>query len=212
MAKVDLNILQGNSISTLLESAASGMFPLVQILHDQGYYITGSDNNEGDNLAIERSMGIPVMMGQRAENIQGADLIVYTAAILPDNEELVAARASGVPVLERSQLLGLVTSWYDSCICVSGTHGKTTTTSMLTQILLEGGMDPSAVIGGKLPLLGGSGRVGKASLWSVKPVNLWTRSWSCIPIFPLSSMWMRIIWIIFTIWTILFVPSTGLPS
>ena len=143
----------------------SGMFPLVQILHGMGYYITGSDNNPGDTIDFEREkLGIPVTIGQRAENIEGADLIVHTAAIMDDNPELMAARASGVPTIERADLLGLVTSWFDSCICVCGTHGKTTTTALLTQMLMECGMDPSAVVGGKLPAIGGSGRLGSSDI------------------------------------------------
>lgn len=140
------------------------MYPLAQILHAKGYYITGSDNNETDTLQAVRNMGIPVYMGQRAENIEGADLIVHTAAIMADNPELVAAKASGVPVLERSELLGIVTSWYDNAICVSGTHGKTTTTSMVTQILYDAGVDLSAYIGGKLPCIHGSGRCGTSDI------------------------------------------------
>ena len=112
----------------------SGMFPIAQILHDKGYYLTGSDNNETDTLALVRSLGIPVMMGQRAENIEGADLIVYTAAIMSDNEELIAAKASGVPCIERSVMLGILTQCYDNALCVCGTHGKTTTSAMLTEI------------------------------------------------------------------------------
>lgn len=140
----------------------SGMFPLAQILHAKGYYLTGSDNNETDTLQMVREMGIPVTLGQRAENIQGADLIVHTAAIMADNPELIAARASGVPTIERSVLLGEITAHYSSAVCISGTHGKTTTTSMTTQILLDAGIDPTCVIGGKLPAIHGSGRVGKS--------------------------------------------------
>ena len=103
----------------------SGMFPIAQILHAKGYYLTGSDNNETDTLALVRKMGIPVMMGQRAENINGADLIVYTAAIMSDNEELIAARASGVPVVERSVMLGVLSRCFKEALCVCGTHGKT---------------------------------------------------------------------------------------
>lgn len=140
----------------------SGMYPLAQILHAQGYYLTGSDNNPTDTLEKVKQMGIPVMMGQRAENIEGADLIVHTAAIMADNPELIAAKASGVPVLERSDLLGILSTHFSNAICVSGTHGKTTTTSMLTQIMLDAEADPTAVIGGKLPSIGGSGRIGKS--------------------------------------------------
>lgn len=139
----------------------SGMFPIAQILHGEGYYITGSDNNETDTLKLVRAMGVPVYMGQRAENIEGADLIIHTAAIMDDNPELIAARQSGVLVVERSEILGELTSMYSNTICVSGTHGKTTTTSMLAQIMLDAGKDPTCVIGGKLPSIGGNGRRGE---------------------------------------------------
>ena len=126
----------------------SGMFPIVQILHSQGYNITGSDNNETETLQMVRDMGIKVTLGQRAENIEGADLIVYTAAVLDDNPELVAARNSGAEVVERADMLGLITRLFENAICVTGTHGKTTATSMLTQIFLEAGEDISCFIGG----------------------------------------------------------------
>ena len=155
-------ILDGKKHIHFIGIGGSGMYPLAQILHSKGYYLTGSDNNETETLNAVRKMGIPVTLGQSAENIIGADLIVHTAAIMADNPELIAAKASGVPVLERSELLGLVTSWFDNAVCVSGTHGKTTTSSMITQILLEAGVDTSAVIGGKLPFIGGSGRVGNS--------------------------------------------------
>lgn len=138
------------------------MYPLAQILHSQGYFLTGSDNNETETLEAVRKMGIPVFIGQKAENIQGADLIVHTAAIMEDNPELMAARQSEIPVLERADLLGIVTSWYDNAVCVTGTHGKTTATSMITQILYTAGVDLSAYIGGKLPCIGGSGIAGKS--------------------------------------------------
>lgn len=139
----------------------SGMCPLAEILHDWGYELSGSDNNESDNLARMRELGIPVMMGQKAENIKGAQMIVYTAALLPDNPELVAAKESSVPTFERSELFGAVSRMYSNCIAVCGTHGKTTVTSMITQIMVQCGKDPSAVIGGTLPLIGTHGRVGK---------------------------------------------------
>lgn len=138
----------------------SGMSPLADILHKEGYQLSGSDNNETDTLARIRSMGIPVAMGQRAENIEGAEMIVYTAALLKDNPELVAALESGIPTFERSKLLGAITRIYPNSICISGTHGKTTSCSMLTQVLIEADFDPTAVIGGKLPLTGSNGLVG----------------------------------------------------
>ena len=144
----------------------SGMYPLAQILHAKGYHLTGSDNNETEKLQAVRNMGIEVKpLGQRAENIEGADLIVHTAAIMADNPELIAAKASGVPVLERSDLLGIVSSWYEDAVCISGTHGKTTTTSMLTQIVYTAGIDLSAYIGGKLPIIHGSGCAGTSDVF-----------------------------------------------
>ncbi len=158
------DILKGKKHIHFIGIGGSGMYPLAQILHSQGYYLTGSDNNETETLEAVRKMGIPVFLGQRAENIEGADLIVHTAAIMADNPELIAAKASGVPVLERSELLGIVTSWYSNAICISGTHGKTTTTSMTAQILWTADVDLSAFIGGKLPCIGGSGRAGKSDI------------------------------------------------
>lgn len=153
-------ILQGKKHIHFIGIGGSGMFPIAQILHEQGYYLTGSDNNPSDTLELVKALGIPVMMGQRAENIEGADLIVHTAAIMADNPELIAAKASGVLTIERSVMLGILTQGYSNAICISGTHGKTTTSCMTTQILLDGGMDPTAVIGGKLKSIGGNGRVG----------------------------------------------------
>lgn len=142
----------------------SGMCPIAEILFHKGYELTGSDTNESDTLARIRSYGIPVSMGQKAENVKGAELVVYTAAVKQDNPELVAARESGIPIVERSVMLGIVTRRFPDSIAVSGTHGKTTTTAMITQILLGAGRDPSAIIGGKLPLIGGNGRVGKSGI------------------------------------------------
>ncbi len=164
MIFLNKEILKGKKHIHFIGIGGSGMYPLAQILHSQGYYLTGSDNNETETLDAVRKMGIPVYVGQRAENIEGADLIVHTAAIMNDNPELIAARNSDAEVMERSELLGIITGWYDRAICVSGTHGKTTTTSMITQILFSAGIDLSAFIGGKLPCIGGSGRAGKSDI------------------------------------------------
>lgn len=139
----------------------SGMCPLAEILHAQGYEVSGSDVNNSETLDRVRALGIPVAMPQKAENIEGAEMIVYTAALLADNPELVAAKASGIPTFERSKLFGAITRIYDNAVCVCGTHGKTTVTAMLTHIFIKTNMDPSAVIGGRLPLTGSNGRVGK---------------------------------------------------
>jgi len=139
----------------------SGMCPLAEILHSRGYEISGSDNNPGDNIDKLRSLGVKVVLGQKAENIVGAQMIIYTAAILPDNPELIAAKESNIPTFERAKLFGAITRKYSNCIGICGTHGKTTVTSMLTQIMIMAGKDPTAVIGGKLPLIDSHGRAGK---------------------------------------------------
>lgn len=161
---MDINILKNKKHIHFIGIGGSGMYPLAQILHSQGYFLTGSDNNETETLDAVRKMGIEVFIGQRSENIRGADLIVHTAAIMEDNPELMAAKQSGVPVLERAELLGIVTNWYNNAVCISGTHGKTTATSMVTQILYTAGIDLSAYIGGKLPCIGGSGIAGKSDI------------------------------------------------
>lgn len=142
----------------------SGMCPLAEILHTWGYEISGSDNNTGDNIDKLRKLGMNVILGQKPENIEGADIIVYTAAILKDNPELVAAKQSGIPCFERAKLFGAMTRMFSECIAVCGTHGKTTVTSMLTQILVMADKDPSAVIGGRLPLIDSHGIAGKSEI------------------------------------------------
>lgn len=167
MTELD-RLLQQKQVIHFIGIGGSGIFPLVQILHGMGHTIQGSDNNPGDNLDTERKMGISVFMGHKAEQIEGSGLVVYSAAIMEDNPELTAARRLGIPLFERAQVLGWLSGRYDDCICIAGTHGKTTVTAMLTQILVSSGMDPSAVIGGKLPLIQGSGRSGQSSIFAVE--------------------------------------------
>lgn len=139
----------------------SGMFPLVEILLTKGFSITGSDQLLSDNVEREIALGVNVHLGHRASNLEDCDALVYSAAVFPDNPELAEAKIRGIPIIERSELLGYLTRQYSNCICIAGTHGKTTTTAMITQILLEAGHDPTAVIGGKLDAINGSGRLGK---------------------------------------------------
>lgn len=153
-------LLDGKMKLHFIGIGGSGMFPLVQILHAVGYEITGSDVNEGDIIDRERKMGIPVTMGHRAENVHGTELVVYSAAIAHDNPELAEAERLGIPTAERSVLLGYVANTYPHPVCVAGTHGKTTTTAMLSQIMIMAKTDPAAIIGGKLPLIDSYGRYG----------------------------------------------------
>lgn len=140
----------------------SGMCPLAEILHTKGYILSGSDNNISDPLKRVMDLGINVSMGHKSENVKGAELVVYSAAISQDNPELVFAREHGIPTMERSHLLGALTRRFDNVIGVCGTHGKTTTTSMITQIFVLNNLDPTAVIGGKLPLINSNGIAGNS--------------------------------------------------
>lgn len=140
------------------------MCPLAEILHHEGYELSGSDMNEGETLDRIKGYGIPVFMGHAAENIKGAELVVYSAAIKETNPERQAAKELGIPCIERSVMLGIVTRRYRRSIAVSGTHGKTTTTAMLSQVLIGSGFDPSAIIGGKLPFIGGNSYVGHSDI------------------------------------------------
>ncbi|MBE6734847.1 MAG: UDP-N-acetylmuramate--L-alanine ligase [Ruminococcaceae bacterium] len=158
------NILENIKRIHFIGIGGSGMCPLAEILHTEGFELSGSDANESDTLQRIRSYNIPVYMGHKAENIEGAELVVYTAAVKADNPELVAANEKGIPCLERSIMLGVVTRRYNRSIAVAGTHGKTTTTAMISQVLIGSGFDPSAIIGGKLNYIGGNSYVGQSDI------------------------------------------------
>ncbi len=138
------------------------MAPLAEVLHGAGLTVTGSDwqaNEKTDHLA---SLGVTVFIGpQRGENIRGADCVIRTAAARDDNPEIAAARAAGIPVFERAEAWGAIMQRYENAVCISGTHGKTTTTSMTTHIFMAAQADPTVMIGGTLPMLHSGYRVGK---------------------------------------------------
>ena len=138
------------------------MSPLAEVLHDAGLCIVGSDMHEGDNTQALREKGIQVVIGHSAENItDDLDFVVRTAAVHDDNPEIIAARAKNIPVFERTQAWGAIMRNYPNAICIAGTHGKTTTTSMCTHIMMAAEKDPTVMIGGTLPLLHAGHRVGR---------------------------------------------------
>ncbi len=142
------------------------MSGLAEILLKEGFQVSGSDARESDLTRRLEEMGATVFYGQRASNIkEGTDAAVYTAAIRPDNPELLEAARRGVPTLTRAELLGQIMENYKQSIAVSGTHGKTTTTSMVTQILLKSCADPTVSVGGILPSIGGNIRVGGSDVF-----------------------------------------------
>ena len=136
------------------------MSPLAEVLHGQGMIITGSDMKQSPTVEHLRSLGIPVAIGHRAENMGDAELVIRTAAVHDENPEIAAARAAGVPVFERAQAWGAIMRGYKNALCIAGTHGKTTTTSMCTHVAMAAQADPTVMIGGTLPLLGAGHRVG----------------------------------------------------
>jgi UDP-N-acetylmuramate--alanine ligase len=137
------------------------MCPLAEVLAGMGLQVQGSDMNESDTVRHLRSVGIPVAVGHSAENLRDCDLVIRTAAIHDGNPEIAGAIARGIPVYERAQAWGAIMRRYPNAVCVSGTHGKTTTTSMVTHIFMAAGADPTVMIGGTLPLLHSGYRVGK---------------------------------------------------
>lgn len=138
----------------------AGMCPLAEILISLGYNLSGSDNNDTETFRRIEKEGAKVYLGQTKDNLtDDIELVIYTNAILKGNEELEYAKEH-FPCFERAELLGAMSRIFSNCIGVCGTHGKTTTSSMITQVLMEAGLDPSAVIGGKLPLIDAYGRYG----------------------------------------------------
>ena len=142
------------------------MSGLAEILLDRHFKVSGSDMQSSELTKHLEQLGAHVVIGQKAENItDDIDLVVYTAAIHEDNEEFAMAREKGIPMISRATLLGQIMDNYLRSIAVAGTHGKTTTTSMLTHILLQAKMDPTISIGGMLDRIGGNIRVGGSNVF-----------------------------------------------
>ena len=139
------------------------MSGLAEVLLREDFKVSGSDARESELTQHLVDKGAIVYYGQCADNIkEGTDVVVYTAAIHPDNPEYAAAKHAGIPMLSRAELLGQMMRNYKTSIAVSGTHGKTTTTSMLSMVLLEANQDPTISVGGILPAIGGNIRVGQS--------------------------------------------------
>ena len=136
------------------------MSGLAQILHNLGYTVQGTDARESAFVDILRERNIPVHIGHDASYVEGAGLVVYTAAIKPQNPEFAYAKEHGIPMLERSRLLGLISGDYQKTVCVSGCHGKTTITSMLALITEDSGIHPTIHVGGKVDFLSGGVKLG----------------------------------------------------
>lgn len=136
------------------------MCPLAEVLRGMGLTVQGSDMTDSDTVKHLRTLGVSVAIGHNAENLGDCDFVVRTAAVHDSNPEIAGAVARGIPVYERAQAWGAIMRRYPNALCVSGTHGKTTTSSMCTHIFMAAQADPTVMIGGTLPLLHSGYRVG----------------------------------------------------
>jgi UDP-N-acetylmuramate--alanine ligase len=137
-----------------------GMSGIAEVLHNLGYLVTGSDSRESETTRRLSALGVRVAVGHRAENVEGADVVVRSSAVAQENVEVAAARQRLIPVVQRAEMLAeLMRMKYG--VAVAGTHGKTTTTSLVATVLARGGLDPTMVIGGRLNALGSNAKLGR---------------------------------------------------
>lgn len=142
------------------------MSGLAELLHNKEFKVSGSDSKKSKNTVHLENMGVDIIYGQRAENITSdIDFVVYTAAVNEDNPEYQAVLEANIPLIDRAQLMGQIMLNYSNAIAIAGTHGKTTTTSMNSLILLEGGLDPTISLGGILDNIGGNIRIGESNIF-----------------------------------------------
>ena len=144
------------------------MSGIAEILVNFGFIVTGSNNVESDTTKKLRNAGINVSIGHSEENITDQDVVVYSAAIKQDNPELVAAKAKNIPIIERADFLGELTRCYKDTITISGTHGKSTTTSMVSLCFLEALKDPSIQVGADIHNIGGNYKVGNSEYFIIE--------------------------------------------
>ena len=136
------------------------MNSLAELLLSKGVPVSGSDRLRTDVTARLEALGAAITYEHRPENVEGASLIVRTAAVHDENPEIVRAHELGIPVMERAEAWGHIMRDYDNVVCLSGTHGKTTSTSMMTMMTIEAQMDPTVMVGSNLPAIGGTLRIG----------------------------------------------------
>ncbi len=160
MEQFNLEILDKQKPIHMIGIGGISMSALAVILKTDGFHVTGSDFKDSEAVQNLIHQGINVVIGHSGKNIVNPAAVVYTAAISEDNPELIAARACGAPVVERAVLLGAIMKRYEMPIAVSGTHGKTTTTSMLSEVLLAAELDPTILVGGILPSIASNMRIG----------------------------------------------------
>ncbi|HXU00223.1 MAG TPA: Mur ligase domain-containing protein, partial [Polyangia bacterium] len=139
------------------------MSGIAEVLLNLGYPVTGSDVRETDATRRLTNLGAGISIGHRSENVSRADVVVVSSAVRPDNPEIATARARGIPVIPRAEMLGELMRVKEG-VAVAGSHGKTTTTTMIAAILAEAQLDPTAVIGGKARAFGSNARLGSGEI------------------------------------------------
>ena len=160
-----LNDIDKNKPIHMIGIGGTSMSGIAEILLSMGFKITGSDMNPSAFTNRLEQEGIKIYKGHFSENVENSGLVVYTAAIPQNNPELVHARELNIPLMERSEFVGELTKLYQKTISICGTHGKTTTTSMISQVLLECNTDPTITVGGILSAIGGNLRVGNSDVF-----------------------------------------------
>ena len=161
MQEFAMSMLKPGSHVHMIGIGGISMSALAHMLMDFGYRISGSDTKASNLTHDLEAAGAIIQIGQCAENIDAPDLVCYTAAISNENPELIKARTLDIPVIERAELLGALMDLYEYPIAIAGTHGKTTTTSMMALVLLAAETDPTILVGGELAQIGGNFRLGK---------------------------------------------------
>jgi UDP-N-acetylmuramate--alanine ligase len=143
-----------------------GVSAIGKVLHQMGYKVSGSDLKESGNTIRLKDLGVKVHIPHDANNVRDADFLVYSSAVAKDNPELAEAESRGIPIVRRAEMLSWVMNRFPHRVAVAGTHGKTTTTSMIAKLLFEGGMDPTYLVGGETDSVDGNARLGKGG-WAV---------------------------------------------
>lgn len=187
MANID--ILKRYKRIHLIGIGGTSMSGIAEILNQWGFYVQGSDINSSSTIERLISLGISVTIGHDASKINGCDLVIYSAAIKKDDPELVRAIDLEIPTLERKEILGEITRAFRNTICVSGTHGKTTTTSMVSMCFLESQYDPTIQVGADLKAINGNNRVGKSDYFILEACEY---SESFLSFFPKAEIILNI--------------------
>src|SRR3989338_3513320 len=156
---MNFEMQRGKSIH-LIGVGGCGMSAIAKILHQMEYKVSGSDVKESANTIRLKDLGVKLFLQHDASNVRGADLVVYSSAIAKDNVELTAASSRDIPIIQRAEMLAWIMEQSKISIAVAGTHGKTTTTSMLALIFEKSGFNPTYLVGGEANDVEGNARLG----------------------------------------------------